>query len=80
MTEPSIRLLAQQVSLLNAAVHAICAVAQEDQKEEIARIFADLAQQAQAGLEASSVPEVELQFFVQIRQSLERAIAHRGQS
>jgi len=40
----------------------------------------ELAQQAQAALEASSAPETELQFFVQIRQSLEGAITHRAQS
>ena len=79
MTDPNLRLLTHQISLLNAAVHAICVVAQEDQKPEIARIFTELAQHAQAGLEASSAPEEELQFFVQIRQSLERAIARRSQ-
>ena len=79
MTEPNLRLLTHQVSLLNAAVHAICAVASDDQKLKIERIFVELAQQAQAALEASSAPEAELQFFVQIRQSLEGAITHRGQ-
>ena len=80
MTEANLRLLTHQVSLLNAAVHAICAAASDDQKATIAHIFTELAQQAQAGLEASSASEVELQFFVQLRQSLEAAMEHRRQA
>ena len=77
MSQSNLRLLTHQVTLLNAAVHAICTTAKDDQKVEVARIFSQLAQQAQAALEASQAPESELQFFVDVRSSLERAIAHR---
>ena len=74
MIEPNLRLLVHQVTLLNAAVHAILMSLSSQQKSIVDQVFDPLAQQTQAALEASASPETELVFFVEMRQSLSRAI------
>ena len=73
--EESIRFLKHQVTLMSAALHAVVRALPDDQKALASAEFEQIAQYAQAHLEASSSSEQELSFFVSLRASLEKAMA-----
>jgi hypothetical protein len=79
-TESDLRLLKQQVTLLNAAVHALCAVLSNDQKLRAIELFEPATQFVQAKLEASTAPDEELNFLVGLRESLRAALLRQSPS
>ena len=79
-TESDQRLLKQQVTLLNAAVHALCAVLSNDQKLRALEFFDPATQFVQAKLEASTAPDEDLNFLVDLRDSLRAALLHQSPS
>jgi hypothetical protein len=74
-TEQDIRLLKHQVTLMNAALHALIRSSSDEQKILALSEFESLSQYAQAHLEASNSSEQELSFFVSFRKSLEQAMS-----
>ena len=79
-TESDLRLIKQQITLLNAAVHALCAVLSRQQKLQALELFEPATQFVQAQLEASTAPEEELNFLVDLRESLRAALLHQSPS
>lgn len=72
--DQDIRLLKHQITLLNVAVHAISRNLTPEQKAAALSEFSAFSQAAQSHLEASRSSEEDLTFFVDIRQSLEKAL------
>lgn len=78
--EESIRFLKHQATLMSAALHSIVRVLADDQKAAAFAEFEQIAQYAQAHLEASAASEKELSFFVALRASFEKAMAPNAQN
>lgn len=72
--EDDVRFLKHQITLLNAAVHVIARHLPQEQKALALPQFQALAQITQAHLEASSLSDCDLEFFLGIRQTLEAAL------
>lgn len=80
MKQPDARQLAQQINILNAAVHAICFVLTADQKRQALDVFEPLTQFVQAKLEASPSPDEELKALVELQQSIRLALLRPSQN
>lgn len=80
MKQPDARQLAQQINILNAALHAICIVLTDDQKRQALEVFEPLTQFVQAKLEASPSPDDELKALVELQQSIRSVLLRQSQS
>jgi len=80
MKQPDARQLAQQINILNAAVHAICVVLTDDQKRQALDVFEPLTQFVQAKLEASPSPDDELKAVVELQQSIRSVLLRQSPS
>ena len=78
--ESDIRTLKHQITMLNAAMHCVCAVLTEDQKRQALDLFDPLTQFAQAKLEASTSGDEELNFLIELRETLRKALLRPSQN
>lgn len=72
--QSDIRALKHQVTLLNIALHSIAHTMGPAQKRDALKYFSEGTQFAQSKLESSAVEEDELKRFIDLRESIERAL------